>query len=75
MQSLFRPSLKSGRNAAVRQLETFVVPDESTFYGIPRDFYKYEGTKAGVRTDAEYSAPEYIHAESSSKVHHAAIRK
>ncbi|KAH0947422.1 hypothetical protein HN011_011204 [Eciton burchellii] len=29
------PSLRASRNAAVRQLGTFVVPDESAFYGIP----------------------------------------
>lgn len=57
------------------QLGTFVVPDESTFYGIPRDLYKYEETEAGVCTDTEYPVAEYIRAESSPEVHHAAIRK
>lgn len=51
----------------VRQLGTFVVPDESTFYGIPRDFYKYEQTKL-ARALIRSIVPVYIRAESSPEV-------
>lgn len=61
------PSLRPGRNAVVRQLGTFVVPDESSFYGIPRDFYKYEGTRL-ARALTRSIVPVCIRAESLPEV-------
>lgn len=51
----------------VRQLGTFVVPDESSFYGIPRDFYKY-GESRLARALIRSIVPECIRAESLPEV-------
>lgn len=61
------PSLRPGRNAVVKQLGTFVVPDESTFYGISRDFYKYEETRLAQALTRSI-LPECIRVESLFEV-------
>jgi hypothetical protein len=59
----------------MQQLGTFVVPDESTFYSISRDLYKYEETKPVRALPQSTSFPSAYAQNLLARSRHAAICK